>query len=245
MASRTIDGRGDTRGYARVEEGAKKEVSGTIGNRGRFAAIALPRSYRPELQQTPSCLSHIYLHTYMHTYLWLVPSCIRAYVHTCIRAHVGATARFPPGFPLLFFSPSFSLLYYRAYSSLSFGFRYTTEASVSLQFRLESTHNTTPISTRAGWQRTRAGIRYTSDFLSVKLVSCGLPRNLRFRRCRMIFTWLVKMSRTWDSLSHLSMKNPILRCGKIVLVSANYRRQKHIRQRSDIFSVIKSRGICT
>ena len=107
MASRTIDGRGDTRGYARVEEGAKKEVSGTIGNRGRFAAIALPRSYRPELQQTPSCLSHIYLHTYMHTYLWLVPSCIRAYVHTCTRrSHGSFSARFPTSFLFAFlFSP--------------------------------------------------------------------------------------------------------------------------------------------
>lgn len=31
---------------------------------------------------------------------------------------------------------------------------------------------------------TRAGIHYTSDFLSI---SCGAPRNLRFEHCQMIF----------------------------------------------------------
>lgn len=42
--------------------GANRDHGGT--NRGRFAAIALPRSYRPvPPRETPSCLSHIYLCT--------------------------------------------------------------------------------------------------------------------------------------------------------------------------------------
>lgn len=109
------------RGWYVDVEGRKEGGKRNDRNRGRFAAIALPRSYRPEPPDSILLVPHIPM--YMHTYLLFVR------VHTYIlRSHDSFSARFFTSSTSLFFP----LLHPCPF--LFFGFWYTTASgSVSLQ----------------------------------------------------------------------------------------------------------------
>lgn len=148
-------------------EGRKEGGKRNDRNRGRFAAIALPRSYRPEPPDSILLVPHIPM--YMHTYLLFVR------VHTYIlRSHDSFSARFFTSSTSLFFIASvpFSLLWLLVHHRV----RKCLVATVC------NRHTIHRFLRRL--IATRAGIHYTSDFLSI---SCGTPRNLRIRRCQMIF----------------------------------------------------------
>lgn len=117
-------------------EGRKEGGKRNDRNRGRFAAIALPRSYRPEPPASILLVPHIHLYVHPH----LLPRLLaRIHRHTV-------------WFPVRVFSTAFTAAFLSfivprtLFSSLAFGTPPRRE--VSRCNRLQSTYNT-PISTPA------------------------------------------------------------------------------------------------
>lgn len=158
----------------------------------------------------------------MHTYLLLVPprTYIRIYVHTLVPRLVFCLVSHFFSFRLPFLPFIYRCMLARTLLS-PLSVHHRSKCLVAIPSGIDIQY--TDFYTSRLIADTRLGIRYTSDFLSIKLVSCGQPRNLRFRRCRMIFTWLVKVSRVRDSLSSVDEKYNFPRgSGKISFVSADY-----------------------
>ena len=144
-------------------EGREERGKRNDRNGGRFAAIALPRSYRPEPPDSILLVPHIPMYTYTRT----------CFTYYSPREYTNLSLFLSLSLFLPFINSSRDVASYFA-----FGLLVQCTGIVSRCSRLESTYNTT-ISTPVD-SYTGCGIHYTSDFLSI---SCGTPRNLRIGHC--------------------------------------------------------------